>query len=49
MSSSQRARKSATTPPTGLRWSMVSGQYVVICDDDEYLSAQASVGQGNSK
>ena len=49
MSSPQRARKSATTDPTGSLLSMVSDQYVAICEDDEYLSAQASVGQKATK
>ena len=34
MSSPQRARKSATTDPTGSLWSMGSDQYVAICDDE---------------
>ena len=38
MSSPQRARKSATKRPTGSRWSMVSGKYVVICDDESSMT-----------
>ena len=48
MSLPQRARMSATTDPTG-SLSMGSDQYVVICEDDEYLSAEASVGQKATK